>query len=91
VACGKKAQHWAYQYVDANREKQSEYGPYSTDLSDYAPMCSACHVAFDLAKSGREYRPTECGVDDCDGIVRARRMCSKHYQRFMRSLEGEEP
>lgn len=50
IDCGTKGvrlHDWAYQYT-AIDEKTTETGrPYSTELSDYAPMCRSCHFRFD--------------------------------------------
>lgn len=46
--CGRRARQWSYDRADEN-EKQSDEGPYSTDLSHYLPRCTPCHKRFDLA------------------------------------------
>ena len=48
VDCGEQASDWAYTYGCPN-EKQSAFGPYTTDMSRYQPMCRPCHKLFDLA------------------------------------------
>jgi hypothetical protein len=53
--CGAPARHWSYDRTDPN-EKQSELGPYSTDLAHYEPRCVPCHKRFDL-DAIREGRP----------------------------------
>jgi len=53
--CGSQARHWSYDRTDPG-EKQSELGPYSTDLSHYEPRCVPCHKRFDL-DAIREGRP----------------------------------
>lgn len=46
VECSAVAEDWAYMYGCPN-DKQSKFGPYSTDLSQYQPMCRPCHKVFD--------------------------------------------
>lgn len=47
VECGEPARDWAYQHV-GEPELVSETGaPYSTDVSQYAPMCRGCHLSLD--------------------------------------------
>ena len=48
VDCGGPAAHWSYDRACPN-EKQSELGPYSTDIAHYVPRCVRCHKRFDLA------------------------------------------
>lgn len=48
VDCGKTAAHWSYNRACPN-EKQSDLGPYSTDITQYVPRCVSCHKRFDLA------------------------------------------
>lgn len=49
--CGEKALHWSYDHLDPN-EKESEFGPYSTDLDRYQPRCVPCHVRLDRGVVG---------------------------------------
>jgi hypothetical protein len=46
VSCGNQAVDWAYDHT-CLEERQSEHGPYSTDLNRYQQMCKPCHVSFD--------------------------------------------
>lgn len=46
VDCGGRARDWAYTN-DCPNEKPSKFGPYSTDLGRYQPMCTSCHHKFD--------------------------------------------
>lgn len=46
VDCAGSANHWSYNHQDP-REKQSEDGPYSTNLTFYEPRCVSCHHRFD--------------------------------------------
>lgn len=48
VRCGDIACDWAYNH-SAEHEKRDEASglPYSTDLSDYLPLCRACHMKLD--------------------------------------------
>lgn len=45
--CGRGAAQWAYDHSCPN-ERQSDCGPYSTDLDRYMPLCHSCHKLFDL-------------------------------------------
>jgi hypothetical protein len=54
-ACGKRAQQWAYSHIAAV-EFHSEFGAYSTDLSQYTPMCIKCHKRFDMDRITAEGR-----------------------------------
>lgn len=49
VQCSSQAKHWAYDHADID-EKQSKFGPYSTKIEHYQPMCVPCHKNFDLAR-----------------------------------------
>lgn len=48
--CGDWAHEWAYQHSAGDSELYGGEGttyPYSTDPSDYAPMCKSCHRSLD--------------------------------------------
>lgn len=47
VDCGGDAAQWSYDRKDS-AELESEFGPYSTDLSYYIARCIPCHKRFDL-------------------------------------------
>ena len=49
--CGGRAAQWSYGR-NSETERQSDYGPYSTNLDDYEPRCVPCHKRFDLASGG---------------------------------------
>lgn len=42
------------------------------------PVCEFCYPAYMLRTHG------PCSVDGCDGIVKARGLCDKHYARWLR-------
>lgn len=50
--CGGTARQWSYQRTGGPGHRESETGPYSVDLDDYAARCVPCHKKFDL------YHPT---------------------------------
>lgn len=49
VGCGMPAAHWSYDHQDP-AEKDSPYGPYSTDPCHYQPRCVPCHKSYDLRR-----------------------------------------
>ena len=53
--CGRGADQWAYDHSCPN-ERQSDVGPFSTDLDRYMPLCHSCHKLFDL------HRPVTLGI-----------------------------
>ena len=58
VGCGKTARDWAYQYPGGGQELVDASGQrFSESMEDYAPMCRACHVAFDAEKDPRTEAP----------------------------------
>jgi hypothetical protein len=57
VDCGSAATEWALRHnTPASRVLRSDRGksPYSLDLGDYDPRCTACHRTYDLGKSKDE-------------------------------------
>jgi hypothetical protein len=53
VECGSQAEDWAYTY-GCDNEMKSDFGPYSTDMDQYQPMCRPCHKKFDFVmEAGR--------------------------------------
>ena len=46
VDCEGRAKDWAFTYTCTD-PKGSRFGPYSTDLKHYQPMCRQCHRRFD--------------------------------------------
>lgn len=44
--CGNQAEEWAYMNACPN-EKQSQFGAYSLDPDEYAPLCIPCHRRMD--------------------------------------------
>ena len=47
-ACGKPAEHWAYDHADPGERRDARRGgPYSLDPARYLPLCAACHLVFD--------------------------------------------
>lgn len=50
VDCGKNAQQWSYDHAGQAEERDSEFGKYSVDPSDYSPRCIPCHKVYDLAR-----------------------------------------
>lgn len=63
--------------------KPAKRFPPSKDTS--AGISSWCHDCH----SGRgRPKATICNVKGCDGAVRAREMCCKHYQRWHRCFTG---
>lgn len=53
MACGGAASQWAYDHCDPD-EKQSDRGPYSTNLDHYQALCTPCHKMFDLERLGKK-------------------------------------
>lgn len=49
-SCGSQALDWAYQYTCREPLFSPEGWPYSTDPSDYLPMCRRCHKKLDAAR-----------------------------------------
>ena len=45
AGCGKAAKEWAYH----GPQTPGNWRPYSTDLSQYAPLCVPCHKRHDQA------------------------------------------
>ncbi|VEW13521.1 Uncharacterised protein [Brevibacterium casei] len=48
VDCGASAAQWSYNRSGGDLEKESKFGPYSTNLDDYVARCVPCHKKFDL-------------------------------------------
>lgn len=48
LKCGDPAKQWAY-FHNRDKSLSSEYGVYSTELSDYEAMCVPCHKRMDIA------------------------------------------
>ena len=57
VACGGRAQQWAYDHADLDERYEYDVKgvslmAYSAKIDHYRPMCIPCHKAFDLALVG---------------------------------------
>lgn len=53
VDCGGRGSQWSYNRLDPE-QRDSEFGPYSTDLDFYEARCVPCHKAFDLRALGKK-------------------------------------
>lgn len=49
------------------------------------PVCERCFPDYMLAKYG------PCSVDDCERVIKARHLCSKHLSRFYKYGTTDEP
>lgn len=47
-SCGRQAEEWAWQHTGNPLFEESIKCWFSTDKSDYAPMCKSCHTKLDL-------------------------------------------
>jgi hypothetical protein len=56
--CDRQADEWAYDHTDPD-EKRDGYGPFSTDINRYLPLCIFCHRSFDKAQSRKRKEMTE--------------------------------
>lgn len=77
--CGAQAEHWSYDYSEANPKRDPDRGPYSLDLSRYRPLCQPCHRRFDAEQT----RTKGCSVKGCERPHKARGMCDPHYRKAL--------
>lgn len=73
VGCGKTARDWAYQYPKGGPELADASGQrFSESMEDYAPMCRACHVAFDAEKDPAQKLRRDVAARSVDRATRKR-------------------
>lgn len=75
VDCGGDAREWSYTHEDPNELCDDIGRPFSLDINQYVPRCRKCHRRLDATQS------PQCSVNGCETKMKAKGLCSKHYQR----------
>lgn len=61
-------------------------GDWTNDsVRNFRKLCSRCHGVEDAALRSGDDEKARCYVEDCDGEVQSRGMCSTHYMRWYRA------
>lgn len=72
--CGSPAAEWAYRYTgDPELRDANGNNPHSTNPADYAAMCRACHIAFDLEHDQPRAEAMLIKLSQNSGVIAERR------------------